>query len=505
MTRLLRIALIALALVIVSGAVLGAWLLRDPNRFKAQLEAAILRQTGLEVDIGGDIGWRLWPPLALHADALSTRHQGRDWHIRRLDLALNPTDLLADPSDWVIEAVTFDQVTMRQQEARLQIQQARVSGLALDRPVPVQARLTYRAGPEAEPLDLTLQGQLLVERDRPAISIQDTRFETRAAAGTCDATAWPLAGLPVAARRDGELVPPALLVNASWRGQCRLARLSAGGETISDLVLDFDNAAGAGRATLDAAEFLGGRARAELTVDARHSPMRWTLTPKLDDVDQQRLAHLLDSEPLWDGPLSLTGSLSAAGNRRDALLETLTGEVRFDGGQGSIDIRAVRRDLIAAAEMLGDGERIRAWPEIWEYRTLAGTWHADGPRHRLNAALDNLTVNGAGTYQPGTDQLSARVDLTVHDAPAGGFDVNPLLHDLPIPLRCDGAPGDLGCRVDEAAARQVAAAALGDDGSALRSRLEQRIDESVPEQYRDAARALLDLLGNSLQQDAEPR
>ena len=84
------------------------------------------------------------------------------------------------------------------------------------------------------------------------------------------------------------------------------------------------------------------------------------------------------------------------------------------------------------------------------------------------------------------------------------FDVNPLLMDLPIPIRCVGAANEPSCGlVADAAQRIVAKVLTSDENSALRAKLDEKIEEEVPEQYRDAARGLLDLLGNALENKQE--
>lgn len=503
MLRFLRIASAAILVSVVLAVAAAAYLLRDPNRFKPHLEAAISRQLGLEVRIDGDLGWRLWPPLTLSAESVSTEHRDQSWRIGRIALDVNPLEVLRDPDGWEIDAVTLSAVTLNAPEPVLAVPEATLTGLALNQPIHIRAQVQIHQTDGAAPLPVALDGHLRVEPARAALTLEDTRLVSDAAEGTCSATLWPLAGLPKPAHAEDALVPPALFLNASWRGQCQLERLVIGSEPIAPVALSFDNSAGDSRLRADAPALFGGSASIDLRLDARQSPLRWTLRPTLQNVDQVRLSRLLDTDPLWMGPLSVDGQLTSAGNSRQALLEHLSGELRINGGQGRIDIGGLRRNLLAVADLVGDAERIRAWPEQWNYRNLTATWQADGIDHRLTGVLDNVDLSGAGTYQPGPDRLDLRLDVTVADDPARpGFDVNPLFYGLPVPLWCGGSLQAPECAVDEPAARQVAAAALRDDGSALRTRLEQRIDEEVPEAYRDAARSLLDLLGTAL--EAEP-
>ena len=68
------------------------------------------------------------------------------------------------------------------------------------------------------------------------------------------------------------------------------------------------------------------------------------------------------------------------------------------------------------------------------------------------------------------------------------------------PLR--GSVFESACEFDSKGAKKLLANALrqGDD-SALRQQLETKINENVPEAYRETARGILDLLGRALEND----
>jgi hypothetical protein len=101
--------------------------------------------------------------------------------------------------------------------------------------------------------------------------------------------------------------------------------------------------------------------------------------------------------------------------------------------------------------------------------------------------------------------MNIRAELTFKTLPEGRmFEVNPLMMDLPIPVRCRGALENPKCRVDDKAAQRLLATVLtSEEGSAMREKLDQKIEEEVPEEYRDSARSLLDLLGGALQRNAQ--
>jgi len=173
----------------------------------------------------------------------------------------------------------------------------------------------------------------------------------------------------------------------------------------------------------------------------------------------------------------------------------------FSGGTGEIDIAAIKPQLQAMARLLNDEDRLATWPDIWHYQRLNGRWEIDGQRHDLAFTLDNLAVAARGTYAPDRQQLDIMAELTFFDDPElPGFDVNPALHGLPIPIRCRGTIDEPACQLDSKRAQRLALQVLrSDDSGELRRSLDEKIDKDVPEQFRDAARALLDLLGGARQ------
>ncbi|MEJ2088145.1 MAG: hypothetical protein P8Y69_06660 [Gammaproteobacteria bacterium] len=68
-------------------------------------------------------------------------------------------------------------------------------------------------------------------------------------------------------------------------------------------------------------------------------------------------------------------------------------------------------------------------------------------------------------------------------------------------MKCTGSLQAPKCGVTADATRNLVAAVLtSEQGSEAREKLDKAIDEKVPEEYREAARGLLDILGNSLKE-----
>jgi hypothetical protein len=75
-----------------------------------------------------------------------------------------------------------------------------------------------------------------------------------------------------------------------------------------------------------------------------------------------------------------------------------------------------------------------------------------------------------------------------------------------LPIRCRGSLDAPKCSADEAGTRKLLTQALSGSNPEMKEKLDQAIDEKVPEQYRDAARSLLEMLnkGGEKQQPPPP-
>jgi len=188
------------------------------------------------------------------------------------------------------------------------------------------------------------------------------------------------------------------------------------------------------------------------------------------------------------------------GNTEQELVNSVQGNTTFNGGKGKIDITQIKQPLLSLAALFQEQARIANWPDLWDYQRLTGEWVINGTNHKMDFALDNLTAAIQGVYNPLTDALDMDVEFLFEDNPdIVGFDVNPVLLGLPIPLSCSGTLEEPKCGVKPEATRNLVAAVLtSEQGSEIREKIDRKIEEEVPEEYREAARGLLDLLGDSL-------
>ncbi|WP_027858698.1 AsmA family protein [Marinobacterium jannaschii] len=72
---LLALVLFFVVLGVAGGAILGIFF--DPNEYKTEIEKAALDNAGIELKIGGEIGWSVYPWLGLELNQLNLRYAGK--------------------------------------------------------------------------------------------------------------------------------------------------------------------------------------------------------------------------------------------------------------------------------------------------------------------------------------------------------------------------------------------------------------------------------------------
>ncbi|MCB1686106.1 MAG: AsmA family protein [Pseudomonadales bacterium] len=512
---------LGILLAILVGA--GLYFLQDPNRFKPEIEAQIEAQTGVPVKIGGDISWKLLPPISLAVADVSARHEGADYSLATLKLDANLLSVIRtrDINQWQIDALVIDDLILRQSGDITHIHQARLTDFSPGRASPFEAKLTFTAAaPDAAGEDarasgggdgtipLTVKGNVAYDLDESRLSLTDTRFDTAydttEAAGLCDLDLVMKPGVLPPDAADA-IIPLTVWRGFDWTGSCLLDRLKVDDETFRNVAVTLKNTGGNSTTALNAPEFFGGSAGITIDINAARTPVAWKIVPDLQRADSQALMGWLDQRLKWIAPLAYSGAITMTGNTEAELVNSVSGKTTFDGGKGRIDISQMKQPVLNLARMLNDTQRVEQWPDMWPYERLIGEWVVNGKTHAIDLALDNLTAKLNGDYDPLTDALdmTARVQFsTLPDI--RGFDVNPLLRDLPIPVNCRGTLEVPDCAIDPKASREIVASVLaGEKGDEARAEINRQIDEKVPEEYRETARGLLDLLGGGKRKDPQ--
>ncbi len=499
MLRFLLRLLIGLAVVI--AVAIGAifFVLKDANRFKPEVQAAIEEQTGAKVEIAGDLSWELIPPLSLSAADISAEYDGGRYALGSLGLKLDLMSVLRsrDINQWEVVALVLKNLTVDQEGSLTTVERFELRNFKPATPSPFEAELTQRSA-EGEERPLSAKGLIAIHLDTHRASLTETRFETTEASGLCNVDATLREGTQPPDPEDA-IVPVSLFRSVDWSGGCLLDRLTLEDENFHDVTVELANRGGKSSTRVLFPDFFKGSAEATVDIDAAAEPVRWHIRPDLSRADSTEVMAWLDQRLKWVAPLAYSGEITMTGNTKEELARSIKGKTTFDGGQGSIDIAQIKKPLLSLATLFQEPERIAAWPDLWNYQRLIGEWDINGTQHQMDFALDNLTAKAEGDYDPLADALDMNVEFLFKDEPdIPGFDVNPVLLGLPIPLTCTGSLEAPKCGVTrDGATKLVAAVMQTQQGQELRDKLDKKIDEEVPEQYRDAARGLLDMLGGS--------
>ncbi len=491
----------------IAAVVLGAlfWI-DDPNRLKPELEDLIETYTNFTVTFNGDLAWQLFPPLVLEMQNVSITDGDTTVDAARVDLNLDLSGLWQSIDEWRIQELSLVSATVTTRDSESHIKTLALEDFAFREPAPLSVSGSYNSNTENPvPFELTsLVTYIPVSPDQTEhINLEDLAFTSNEAAGICqiDLRENPSAPAELPVQGPDAILPIDTLLTYDIMADCTLDRLNLGTETFNEAYVDLTNVGGKINSHLRVDDFLGGKLVTDLDIDVTQKEPTWTVAPDISDVDSKRLLNWTDQRLGLIAPLALNSKLVMRGNTQASLVQSIRATSEFDGGQGEINITKIKEQLARIAVLTRRSEQVERWPDMWQYKHFTGRWKTEGANQELRFALDNMNVDAEGTYDYLNDSIDMLAEVTIlettEDSP---FKINETLQGTPIPIRCRGLASDPKCRLDEHAARNLIAGALRNDNeSGLRQKLEKKIDEEVPEEYRDAARDLLDLIGRALE------
>ena len=489
-----RIPIVALALVALVAVAAGlvVWFVQDADKFKPALVAQLERVTGVRVQVRGELSWRFTPRLWLGAEELYATHGGRAWSAARLAVRPEFASMVRNPGTpdrWRIGEAVVTDLAVDDAGDLVQVPSLSVRNVGLGNPSALEARIVYV--PEGrQPVEASLAGTLILEPGR--FSARDFSFRMPGAAGICDLQAMPSGKLwPPPAPVENEILPVGILRAYDWDGRCDIDRIERRGEAVENVVVVVDNKEGGSILSVDAPEFLGGRAQLEVIVQADRSPVTWDVRPAFAGVDSRRLAAWLGGASMIAAPVDYGGNIRMTGNTPAALAASIDADTRFSTGPGEIDGRAMAEPLAEVSRLLNSGGSVTGVPAKVDYENLSGVWIVDAERHSLDLALDSLLLEAEGDYLFREDKLDLRGVIDPGESiERWGLGSAPALAGTPLHFLCRGSAAAPGCRLDVKRTLLGAGAA---EGSAVARGL---IDEHVPEKYRATARSLLGFTGS---------
>ncbi len=512
---------LALLVVAVIALVAGfAYRFGDAEHLREPLETYFSERTGLPVRIEGELAWQFFPPLQLSITELTAGAQDakRRGSLKATALRIAPISALLapnEPSQWTISAFTLDNLQYVDGPRHYEVVQFEIHDLKDRTAAPFSTALTYDNGRPneqgmSEPETLNLAGSMLLATSSLKMTLSDVTVAGSMAEGKCDANfslAHSAATQTVASSKD-DLVPVADLRDTRWQTDCVFNSLRWNNQDFNDTTWFSTNDSGVTRHRLNIADFFSGSAQIDLSVDASLPQVRWLLEPKLTTVDSAKLFGWFDQSSRWQGPISLDGKVSFQGNNAAAFLLTGKGELNISSNNGIFDIRDVKQQVKGIGKLIGQQAKVADWPDDLSYQSFSAHWVMQGAEHQIAALLDNLKISAAGNYQIIADEMDIDAQLTfVSNAEPKPLPVSAMLEDVPIPMHCQGSIAAPACSIDSNAGRDIIGDILSGEGgnTSLRKKLDTVIEEEVPERYRDAARQLLDLLGDTFSGGSESK
>ncbi|MEM7220350.1 MAG: AsmA family protein [Pseudomonadota bacterium] len=504
------IVAVIFALLIAAGAGI-LWLLQDPNRYKSDIEAIIRDATGFEVALKGDLSWRLWPPVILQAEDLAFENNETRYSLERLSVDASARALLSGTPELKVQSLRLAGLTMSDKrfESVTQIDVLTLADFSIGQPSPLHIEGVSAATSEA-PTPFELDAIITYDDAADSLTLQDATFDAAGATGVCQGRIDALSRSPSSDHQEG---PDDLLPIDTFRAQdfdfdCTIPSYTAADLTLEDIAVDVTNRGGLADIEVRVPEFFDGTATIAVDINAsRHDP-RWKVTPDIAGANTQSVMDWLQQGLSWQAPLLFGGEFTMVGNTTEELLGSINGGARFDGGQGRMDISAIKRNAATLAQLAGSAgalgiaelpqlastaDKVAAWPDELDYSKLVGDWQIDGKRQSMSFSLDNLDISADGTVDTLTDELDMAAKLTFQNDPTlHSFDIPDALRGVPIPVRCIGSVSTPDCGLDRNAAQRLIGEVVRKNAG---SKLESLVGDKLGDDAKKALRGLGSLFG----------
>ena len=482
--------------------------LQDAERLKPEVAALISEQTQTTVSLNGPMQWALFPPLTLKLEDVIVIDDNNTLRAGSVSLKMDLSGLWQDVNRWRVTDLTINEGQLDTATAQINIDTLTLTDFALGEPATLSTQLNYQniIDAEAKPVSATLTGNLTYfdagGSSGRKIAFDQLDIDSNLGRGVCSGEVKDNAAIPAQIPLDtsDDLIPVATLLQYTVIADCKAASLIAGEESLENVDLKLTNVDGFSNAYVEIADFLGGSAMIEADVDLTRQPIAWVIRPEIENVDTQRLLAWRNQSIDWAALFTLDGNVEFTGNSMEEVYQTINSEQNINGTEGLLDISLLKQQLLSIAALAGRDGTIANWPERWQYQNLTGRWLTEGQAQTFNLAMDNISIDGNGTMDYAAETIDILANVTISAPPENStLRVNDLLEGTPLPIRCTGATADVKCRLDNKATQTLIARALqGDDDTGLRRKIEDKIEEKVPEEFRDTARSLLDILGRAL-------
>ncbi|MBT6584092.1 MAG: hypothetical protein HON77_07275, partial [Gammaproteobacteria bacterium] len=219
-------------------------------------------------------------------------------------------------------------------------------------------------------------------------------------------------------------------------------------------------------------------------------------------LDRLDISKLIEIEGIT-GTLTVNSDADFDGNLFRQLNRTLEGKSTFVIKDGTLDVRPLKSVAGTIDALTGKTSSISEWPDIMPFDRMAGDHvftNGIETGQIFNASLDNISITALGGINLQAETLNYDVTTTLNKTEEGMFKVSDQLSGIRWPLICSGkfsdSPADL-CLGEEGAISQLVAEIVKQDLQRRGSqKIEELINDNLPDEYKDITTDLFKNLFN---------
>ncbi len=232
-----------------------------------------------------------------------------------------------------------------------------------------------------------------------------------------------------------------------------------------------------------------------MRLDARGGNGDLTTQVTINQLDLGTITPTIPRLNFVAGRLNVEANYNARGTTTSELLSSLSGTTQFAVTGNSVDIGVIKQVFTAISALSTTGEAIQQWPDVISFQELTGYILLENgitENQQVKLRIDNFDVTGTGGLDLVTETFDYDLLFTVLGEPfVQTIQIGPRYHDISWPVRCSSAFQDnvtRYCRPDFAEVRQLF---IQMGTNEVRRRLDDVVNDQVPEQLQDGARGLL--------------
>ncbi len=285
---------------------------------------------------------------------------------------------------------------------------------------------------------------------------------------------------------DSELIPVELLRDTFVKTIIRIDSLTLEGRALRNAKLELRNDGRVLDLIANASGYDG-----KIVLSARTQLIREISTELKLSLDRLDISKLIEVEGIT-GTLTAHSDINFDGSLMSQLEETLVGKSTFTIKDGTLDVRPLKSVAETIDTLRGKTSSVSEWPDIMPFDSMAGEHvFTDGVTtgQVFNANLENLSVTALGGISLQTEMLNFDVTTTLKKTEQGKFKVSDQLSGIRWPLTCTGkfsdSPSDLCLGKDGAISQLVTEIVKQDLQRRGSKKIEELINDKVPEEYQD--------------------